>query len=57
MRPSRTGLTAHALALGGESRRLDTVDANVEEAAPVCDICEQLPDDADRRLDDLRRAS
>src|SRR5947207_14852477 len=57
MQPARARLTEHALALGRRPRRFDTGDAKVKETAPAGDVGEQLPHDADRRLDDLSGTS
>ena len=57
MQPAWARFTEHALALDRGPRRFDASDANVKETAPAGDVGEQLPHDADRRLDDLSGTS
>ena len=53
MQPARARFAAHPLADNRRPRRLDALDAHVVEAAPAGELCEQLPHNVDRGLDDL----
>ena len=55
--PARACRAEHALALDRGSRQFDAGDANIKEAASAGQVGEELPNNVDRRLDDVDRTS